>query len=81
MSFCSALLHYSTTPLLHHSSVILLIPLLHCYTTSLLQIFLILLRHAYLSLSVLMASSASAMAMIQNRTITFGSGQPLSSKW
>jgi hypothetical protein len=34
----------------------------------------------YLSLSVLIASSASAMAIIQKRTMTFGSGQPLSSK-
>ena len=34
----------------------------------------------YLSLSVLIASSARAMAIIQNLTITFGSGQPFSSK-
>jgi hypothetical protein len=34
----------------------------------------------YLNFSVLMANRARAMAMIQNRTITFGSGQPFNSK-
>jgi len=34
----------------------------------------------YLSLSVLMASRARAIAIIQNLTMTFGSGHPLSSK-
>jgi len=34
----------------------------------------------YLNFKVLMARSASNMEMIQNRTITLGSAQPLSSK-
>ncbi len=31
--------------------------------------------------SVLIDNKASATAIIQNRTITFGSGHPFSSKW
>ena len=34
----------------------------------------------YLNFNVLMARSARAMAMIQNRTMTLGSGQPFNSK-
>ena len=35
----------------------------------------------YRNFSVLIASSASKIEMIQNLTITFGSAHPLSSKW
>src|SRR5690606_31752885 len=38
-------------------------------------------RERHRSFSVARATRASMMLMIQNRTMTFGSAQPLSSKW
>jgi len=38
-------------------------------------------RCPYLSFSVLMATRARMIEMIQNRTMTFGSAHPFSSKW